>query len=165
MAELKSAVGSSGEVRTVGYSLHPNFRYNRDGGTPAITGYTANNTVEVRLNDLAKIGQVIDAATRSGANNIGGIQYALRNEQAARSEALANASKTARASAEAMATALGVKLLRLRSLESGFVATPRPMMAMAAMARDAVAAAPPTPVEPGTIEIRASVTATFDVAQ
>ncbi len=161
ISELKQAAGSSGEIKTVGYSLSPNYRYPRDGGTPTITGYTASNTLEVRLNDLSRIGQVIDASTRVGANNIGGIQYALRNEQAARAQALAEASRAARANAEAMAGALGVKVLRLRSAEAGFEQAPRPMMAMAAAQRAEVA----TPVETGTIEIRATVTVTLDVAQ
>src|SRR5215471_7103753 len=47
IAELKQAVGSNGEIKTVGYSLNPNYRYPRDGGTPTITGYTASNTLEV----------------------------------------------------------------------------------------------------------------------
>jgi uncharacterized protein len=161
--ELKSAVGSSGEIKTVGYSLNPNYRYARDGGSPAITGYTASNTLEVRLNDLSRIGQVIDASTRVGANNVGGIQYALRNEQSVRADALAEASRAARANAMAIAGALGLRVLRVRSAEAGFIQTPRPMLAMAM--NGPAEGAPPTPVEPGTIEIRASVTVTLDVAQ
>jgi uncharacterized protein len=161
IAELKQAVGSNGEIKTVGYSLNPNYRYPRDGGTPTITGYTASNTIEVKLNELSRIGQVIDISTRVGANNIGGIQYALRNEQSVRAEALAEASRAARANAEAMAAALGLKVLRVRSAEAGFMQTPpRPMMAMAAAQR---AEAVSTPVETGTIEIRATVTVTLDV--
>jgi uncharacterized protein YggE len=160
VAELKQAVGSNGEIKTVGYSLNPNYRYPRDGGAPTITGYTASNTLEVKLNDLSRIGQVIDVSTRVGANNIGGIQYALRNEQSVRAEALAEASRSARANAEAMAAALGLKVLRVRSAEAGFAQMPRPMMAMAApRAAEAVS----TPVETGTIEIRATVTVTLDV--
>jgi uncharacterized protein YggE len=161
IAELKQAVGSNGEIKTVGYSLNPTYRYPRDGGTPTITGYTASNTLEVKLNELSRIGQVIDVSTRVGANNIGGIQYALRNEQSVRAEALAEASRAARANAEAMAAALGLKVLRVRSADAGFVQAPRPMMAMAAAAARAEAVA--TPVETGTIEIRATVTITLDV--
>jgi uncharacterized protein YggE len=161
IAELKQAVGSNGEIKTVGYSLNPTYRYPRDGGTPTITGYTASNTLEVKLNELSRIGQVIDVSTRVGANNIGGIQYALRNEQSVRAEALAEASRAARANAEAMAAALGLKVLRVRSADAGFVQAPRPMMAMAAAAPRVEAMA--TPVESGTIEIRATVTITLDV--
>jgi uncharacterized protein YggE len=159
IAELKQAVGSNGEIKTVGYSLNPTYRYPRDGGTPTITGYTASNTLEVKLNDLSRIGQVIDVSTRAGANNIGGIQYALRNEQTARAEALAEASRAARANAEAIAAALGLKVLRVHSAEAGFEQAPRPMMAPMAARAESVA----TPVETGTIEIRATVTITLDV--
>src|SRR5438270_9626661 len=56
LSELKQAAGPNGEIKTVGYSLNPNYRYSCDGGTPTITGYTATNTLEVRLNDLSRIG-------------------------------------------------------------------------------------------------------------
>ena len=72
MSELKAAVGSAGEIKTIGYSLNPNYKYSRDGGSPTVIGYTASNTVEVRLNDLARIGKVIDASTKVGAKTSAG---------------------------------------------------------------------------------------------
>ena len=165
VTELKAVVGADGDVRTVGYSLNPAYRYPRDGGSPTITGYNASNTVEVRLNELSKIGKVIDTATKNGANTVGGIQYALRNEEAARAEALAKASRAARANAQAIASALGLRIVRIHSAEAGFANVPRPVMPMMRGAAALQEAAPPTPVEPGTIEIRTSVNLVLEVAQ
>src|SRR5690349_17136941 len=68
IAELKQQIGAKAEFQTKNYSLAPLYRNPRDGAKPTISGYQANNTVEVRLNDVAMAGKVIDAATKSGAN-------------------------------------------------------------------------------------------------
>ena len=75
VADLKQLVGSGAEFQTMNYSVYPNYRTQRDGGKPTISGYQANNTVEVRLDDVSAAGKVIDAATKSGANQIQGIHF------------------------------------------------------------------------------------------
>lgn len=157
---LKKQLGSNGELRTIGYRIEPNYRYPPPaGGSPTISGYTASNTVQATTRDLPSVGSLIDAATRAGANHVEGIQFMLRDEQPARAQALKQAAQAARANAEAIAAALGVRVLGLRSAETAFTEPIRPRMAMAA---EAVRA--PTPVEPGVLDIRATVTVTLDVA-
>jgi hypothetical protein len=157
--QLKKAGGPDTEIRTVNYSVHPRYQHSNDGRDPKITGFTANNTVRVKLNDLAKVGELIDLATQTGANQIHGIQFTLRNEQAARGQALQQATQEAMASAEAMAAAIGAKLGQVRSVEEQGAEPPRPMHMMAmAEARGAA-----TPIEPGTIEVSASVTVTVEM--
>jgi uncharacterized protein YggE len=158
---LKKELGSNGELRTIGYRIEPNYRYPTPpaGGSPTISGYTASNTVQATTRDLPFVGRLIDAATRAGANHVEGIQFMLRDEQPARAQALKQAAQAARANAEAIAAALGVRVMGLRSAETAFTEPIRPRMAMAA---EAVRA--PTPVEPGAIDIRATVTVTLDVA-
>ena len=40
IAAVKRAAGSDVQLTTTQYSVSPNYRYPRDGGTPTITGYT-----------------------------------------------------------------------------------------------------------------------------
>lgn len=160
---LKKSVGSEGgRIRTVNYSVNPKYDVSggparRDG--PKITGYTASNTVQVTTYELDGVGKLLDAATSAGANHINGIQFSLRDEQSARAQALKEAAQAARANAEAIAAALGVRVVRLRSAETSSSGPIRPMM-MEAMAAGSRAV---TPVEPGTVEIRATVTVTLEV--
>ncbi len=162
---LKTAAGAAADIKTVSYSLDPSYRYPKPGSPPEIAGYTARNAVQVTTPELDSAGKIIDAATRAGANNIDRLQFTLKNDQTAQGEALREAAAKARASAEAMAAALGVRLGKvLLAEESGGVQPlARPAFAMARMAESAMA--PPTPVSPGTIEVRASVTVTFEIAQ
>ena len=161
IAELKQLLGSGAEFQTMNYSVYPNYRTQRDGGKPTIAGYQANNTVEVRLNDVSAAGKVIDAATKSGANQIQGVQFSVRDEQKLRGEALAKAAVQARANAAALASSVGLKVIRLVRVEDGEPPRVIPLRAEMMMAKSADAAQ--TPVEPGEVQVRATVTVTAEV--
>ncbi|HWP44171.1 MAG TPA: SIMPL domain-containing protein [Blastocatellia bacterium] len=160
---LRKALGPQAEIKTISYSLNPNYVYPREGGQPKLTGYTASNTVEVKTGDLAQVGKIIDTATQAGANNIQALRFGLKDEEAVKAQALREATAKARVKADAIANALGVKIVRfLRAEESGAVAIPFQARDLYS-AREA-AAAVPTPVDPGNVEVRASITLTFEVS-
>lgn len=157
LAQLRKDLGEGADIRTAGYSLNP--RYTRPvNGNPTVDGYTAANSLLIKLDDLTKTGALIDAATRTGANNVNGIQFGLKNEQASRAQALSLAAKAARANAEAIAGSLGLHVVRVRAAESGDAGRVIPMQRM--MMAEARA---PTPIESGLIEVHASVTITLEV--
>ncbi|PWU03421.1 MAG: hypothetical protein C5B51_19125 [Terriglobia bacterium] len=160
LEKLRAAVGASGDIRTAFYSLNPNYQYPRDGGKPTINGYTASNSVEVTVMDLTGLGKIIDAASQSGANSIQGPQFSIKNEAPVRAQALRQAVQDARANAEAMAGAMGMKPGRVLQLEQGSPEIIRPLTRQAPVAMAAQAV---TPVEPGTIEVRATVTLTLEL--
>jgi uncharacterized protein len=155
---IRQALSKGGELKTTGYSISPEYQY-ANNRPIKITGYQANNTVLVTVNDLSLLGKVIDAATGSGANNINGVSFSLRDEEAVRSQALADAAVKARVNAEAMARALNLKVVSVLDAETTVTPIVRPLTRAAfAMAKEA-----PTPVEPGNLDIHASVTVTLEV--
>jgi uncharacterized protein YggE len=162
LSAARAAAGTGAVLKTVSYSLTPNYQFHSNGAEPTLQGYTAVNIVRVTLDDLTKVGPVIDAATKAGANEVQGIQFTLRDEDAAGAQALKEAAHRARAKAEVLADALGLRIVRVLSAEeSGVHVTPifaRPR-AMAAMS-----AAAATPVEAGTLDINANVALTVEVA-
>lgn len=159
---LKKVVGANGEIKTSNYSVSPQYKYEQ-GHSPEIDGYQASNTVEVTLNDLTLVGKVIDSAGHAGSNNINSISFTLKNDQAVRAKAIAEATKQARANAEAIAQALNVRVVGVASAETVEPGgNPRPMTPMfSMMGRQAMAA--PTPVETGTLDIHATVSVTLEV--
>ncbi len=163
--KIKSVIGARGDVKTSSYSVNPNFSYPNppSSGGPKIAGYTASNTVRVKLDDVALAGRVVDAATASGANHIQDIQFSVKDEAGVGAQALQEAARKARASCETMAAALGMRIIGVRSAESGSTSFARPMMAMDRMAT-AQAARAPTPVDPGDVRVSAVVTVTVEVA-
>jgi uncharacterized protein YggE len=160
LAAVRKAAGAGAQLRTTSYSLSPRYQY-RAGAEPLLTGYTALNLVEVTLDDLGRIGNVIDAATHSGANRVQGIQFTLRDQDTVRAQALKEAATRARAEAEVLAGALGLKILRVLSVEES---SPRfvPIRMNMAASRGAVAEVA-TPVESGALDVSAQVTLTVEV--
>jgi len=162
LAAVRKTAGPTAALKTVSYTLTPNYQYHQNGGEPTISGYTASNVVQVTLDDLGKIGSVIDSATQAGANHVQGIAFTLRDQDAVRAEALREAAARARAEADVLAAALGLKVVRVLSVEENAprVVPVRVMAAAPSVARAEVA----TPVEAGTLDVTANVTLTVEVA-
>lgn len=161
LAALRKVLGEHADLKTLGYGLSPDYAA-QPGNPPTISGYTASNTVRVTIDDIAKTGPVIDAATRSGANHVQDIRFTLRDPQTPHLQALREAATQARADADALAEALGVRIVRVLSAEESG-GSPRPIRPLFATARAAIAAAP-TPVEAGTLDVTATVTLTVEVS-
>src|SRR3974390_2275411 len=70
LAALRKAAGPGAVLKTVSYSLTPTYQYHKGGEPPTITGYTAVNVVQVQLDELGRMGAVIDSATEAGANRV-----------------------------------------------------------------------------------------------
>lgn len=156
IAAIKKGLGKSGEYKTSGYWINPQYQTG-EKAKPRISHYVARNSVEVTVNDLAIVGKVIDAATQAGANSIGSLQFSVKDEESAKTDALVLATKLAREKATAMAKALGMQVSRVVAVSDGDAPTvmPQMMMARGAMADSANYS---TPVEPGNIEVRSRVT-------
>jgi uncharacterized protein YggE len=151
-------------LKTLSYSVNPNYDYHPSGGEPTLTGYTAANVVRVTVDDLTKIGTVIDSATQAGANHVDGIHFTLRDEDAVRAQALRQAALRARNEADVLAQALGLKVVRVLSVEESSPRVERMYKAAARVSGGLSAAAVPTPVEAGAIEVAADVTLTVEVS-
>jgi uncharacterized protein len=163
LAAVRAAGGTSATLKTVSYTLNPDYQYHPNGEPPTLTGYSASNIIEVTLDDLNRIGAVLDAATRAGANQVQGIRFTLRDEDAARAQALREAAVRARAEAEVLAQALNLRIERVLHVEEnsqGFSPIYRPMAKAAALS----AAAAATPVEAGTLDVSANITLTVEVS-
>ena len=162
LRELRTALGPEADIQTISYSLTPLHQYPKEGSTPTITGYVAANVIEVKTNELTQVGQIIDTAAQSSANRIQSLQFTLKDEQAVYIQALRTAVAKARAKAEAMGSALGLKIVRVLSAEEGEQLA-RPLY-VERMPMRAAATPVQTPIEPGTVEVRATVTLTVEIA-
>lgn len=160
---VRAAAGAGAEVRTSGYSLQPQYAY-KEGVPPFITGYTARNSVTLTTGELSRAGPVIDAATRAGANNVDGLSFTLRDDAQARQRALSEATREALSKARAVATTLGGSVVRVVEVQEAGAARPPAPLYTAEFGRAAGTAQAATPVEPGSLEIRAQVQLVAEVA-
>jgi len=144
-------------IQTVNFFVSPQYT-NGDNNVPRrLTGYQVNNDVTVRLDDVGKLGGVLDALVAAGANQINGISFSIQNDTPLLEKARAQAITDARARAETYARAAGVSLGPILSIsEGGGEAPPRPMYRMAAMAAE-------TRIAPGEQSVTAEVSVVWEI--
>lgn len=155
--QLKAEGIEERDIQTAGLNLSPMQDFSQDGKPPVITGYLAQNTVSVRVRDLAKLGAVLDKLVESGANEISGISFSREDtteaEDAARVDAISAASRRA----EVMANAAGQRLGPILSIsDSEIPSGPQPMLMGMARAEKAS-----TPIQAGELSISARVTVVY----
>ena len=73
-------------VRTLGFNLQEEFDW--ANGKRVSRGYTASNSVEVRVDDLTTLGALMDAAVQGGATGVSAVRFDLKDRAAAEREAL-----------------------------------------------------------------------------
>ena len=112
--ELKKVVAdASSTLKTVAYSVRPEYRYPREGAKPQIAAYVATNVIRVVSPHMDRAGAIVDAAITAGATRIQRLDFTLQNRETAYAEALRQAAAHARTEADALASALGVKVFRV----------------------------------------------------
>jgi uncharacterized protein len=165
MAKVVAAIRAAGiaerDIQTSGISVHPQYDY-RDNQAPRITGYQASNTVNIKVRDIARLGNVLDALVASGANQVNGPSFGIDQPDAVYDEARQAALKKAQARAEMYAQSLGLRVRRIVSIsEGGGFAPPVPMMKAAAMD----ARMESTPVSPGETTLSANLDVVFELGR
>lgn len=178
MTEIRAAVGTAGvpesAIRTSGFSLQPEMEYS--GGKPSVRNYVVRNQIEIRIDDLDKLADVIDAANtpKNVAITVGSPRYELKDKDAAEVEALRMAVQTAMARAKTLAAGAGQTLGAVQRIQQGGVSVSMPGQpatfragAAGGLSRGGGgAAAEPvmeTVIMPGELEIRANVTVTVAI--
>ena len=146
------------QLSTEGYSAYPEMRYDREGGTPRVTGYVVTNSVRAESKRVEQAGAIIDAAIAAGANLINSLSFYAASIDEPRRQAIALAVASARADADAMAQTAGGRVGALLELSTqGPTVPPRPMFDMAARAK--VAMVEQTPINPGQQTVSVFVSA------
>jgi uncharacterized protein len=156
MAAVVKRIGDAGvtrdALRTVGVRLEQEF--DNANGKRVPRGFVARNALEITVGDVARAGEIADAAVQAGATSLDGIRFDIKDRAGAEREATRLAVIDARGRADAAAAGAGRTIDRILRIEpdgSGG-ASPRPIARMAAENI--------TIVEPGLIDVRAGVTIT-----
>lgn len=125
-----------------------------------ITGYTANTNISITVDTAELANQIVDAGVAAGANQVGGVDFQVKNKDAALNEAREMAVADAKKKAEDVARIAGFKLGKVINYSEGQGGGyPVPMMAKAEDARGGGV----TNVQPGTNEISLTVTLSYEI--
>lgn len=159
MAGVMQAVKAAGvddkDIKTTSFSMSP--VYDADG--KKITAYQVNNSIQVKVRKLDRLGALLDAATAAGANYANGLYFDVEDSEAAYNQALAKAVENARQRAETLAKSAGRTLGAVISAGESGGYNPYPIY----FGRETMAADGGVPVSGGTLDVSAAVSVTFEL--
>ncbi|HGJ66466.1 TPA: DUF541 domain-containing protein [bacterium] len=119
---LKALGIAEKDIKTISFNIYPQRDYTKDPN--AIIGYQVDNMLSVTFRDLTKVGRGLQDAVKAGANNIYGINFTLDNPEEAQNEARILAIQNARKKAESIASAAGIKLGKIVSINESYGSIP-----------------------------------------
>ena len=159
-AALRMAGIPENRMQTSNFSVQPQYApYRQENPEPQrIIGYQVSNNVTVTVDDLTKVGPTLDALVRSGANQLGGIQFMVADPKPLAERARTLAVGDGAAKARTLATAAGVTLGPLMSIQETMVGRPIPVFAMAR-----AVAAEATPIAEGEERVGVTVTMVYAI--
>lgn len=167
MTEVINALTAAGipedNLSTTGYSIYPvyddepvsSIRWNEN-----IKYYRVSNTLLVSLDEIDRVGEVIDLAVANGADRVNYLSFGLSDQKSAdlRSEALARAVQNARSDADAVTTAMGLAIAGVKEIQVGGPVYP---VRYTEAAGYEMPQAVPTPIEPTDVDVTATVSITY----
>lgn len=150
------------DIQTSGISLNPRYDYDRADQRQVFRGYQVSNRVSVKLREIDRTGEVLDALVAAGATDIGGPNFSIEDDTEAREVARRRAMERARqraASYAAMAGYDGLRLLEINETIAGRGPIPPVMRDVAEQSIRVTAA----PVEPGMVRTGISLTVKYEM--
>jgi len=166
---MKSKGVKDKDLKTTSFNIYPRYEWQegqaeiwpQPEGTRVLVGYEISQSLQVKIRDLNKIGEIIQEATDVGANQIGNLQFTIDDQDSLEKEAREEAIKEAKEKAEELAGQLGIKLVRITSFSEGGVV---PRYYDYALKESASSSESPMPqIETGENRIEISVSITFEI--
>jgi uncharacterized protein YggE len=157
LAAIKKEGVAQRDIQTQQISVNPTIDSN--GNT---TGYNASNSVSVNLHDVSKAGELITKVTGAGANIESGPTFSQENTDLTYEQALNKALDRAHAKAASMAKHTGLSLGKPATISEGNQNVVPIYAAGDLLAKSAPVAK--APIQPGRIEVTASVTVVYSAS-
>lgn len=173
---LKNQGIDSKDIKTQSYNLTPKYTYyncqepiiyplNSNSSNnikpcppPKISGYTLIQTINVKIRDFSKIGNILNGVIENGANNVSDLQFLIDDIKKLENEARQEAISKAQEKAKNIAQSAGFKLGKLISIEEGgYYPYYRTYSSSLGMGGETDASMQTPQIEPGSQEIRVNI--------
>jgi uncharacterized protein len=153
--EEKDMKTSSFRIQTV------RLREQKQGNAAQTNQYRVTSVLHVTIRDIARVGVILDEIVQAGANELGQIQFRLADSTKIQDEARHKAIADAKRKAQLYADASDVQLARIIQIQENPTARAEPQSLFSFNHAEPSTAAP---IAAGELEVRASVTVTFAIA-
>jgi len=152
------------DIKTTSFSIYPVYAWEEKTGRRNLDGYEVSQTIEVKIRDLSKVGDIISNATELGANNVSSLSFTIDDDEKVKEDAKELAIKDARAKAKNLEKSLGVKLVKIVNFSEGTYPTYSydSYYKSASGATEMLSSVAPT-IQTGQNKITSTVTITYSV--
>lgn len=157
------------DIRTTSYMLSPKYSYPQpcyNGpcvyDEQRVIGYQVQQTTEVKIRDLAQVGDLLSSLGDAGVSQLYGPNFTVEDEDLVRAEARKEAIDQAREKAEVLARDLGVRLVRVVSFNENSGGYPMPYYGRGGAMMDMAVKEFPE-VAPGENEFVSNVMITYEI--
>jgi uncharacterized protein YggE len=163
VAALRNSGVDAKDIQTSNFSVYTSNNYDKLTGQVSGSSFAVDNTVYVTVRDLTKLGSLLDTAIKAGANNINSVSFDLADKTAAMQQARQKAMTNAGDLAAELSKTAGLTLGGIQTLsytESG------PYYYAAGVGGGGgggPVAAVPAPINPGQIQLTATVNVTYNL--
>jgi len=113
------------DLKTTNYNVAPSYQYSN--GKSEIIGYEITQTLEVKIRDLEKVGNILSRASVAGANQVGALSFTFDDPEKLNTQARQKAIDNAKAKAQDLAKSLGVSLGKVVSFSESTAGAAVPM--------------------------------------
>lgn len=146
-------------ILTSNFSIHADYQHFKDGQPPKVRGYNVSNNVQVQVNEVDKLGPLLDAVVTAGSNQVHGIRFYVSKADEIKDQARKMAVETAKRKAALYTEAAGVKLGKVLTISESSYGDGQPVP----MARSMVQEKASVPIAGGEQQLNVSVTISWEI--
>lgn len=162
------------DLKTTNFNIYPRYEYRKEEvgaetwppqpeGKRVLVGYEITQSLQVKIRNLEKIGEIIQGATDAGANQVRNLQFTIDNQDELKKQAREEAIQEAKDKAKELAGQLDIELVRITNFsESGII--PRlPYYDFALQEAAGPGETPAPQIETGENKIEVAVSITYEI--
>ena len=116
---LKNKGVAEKDIKLTNYNIYPRYDYtpvtlsSYGGSKQVLAAYVVSQTVEVKIRDISKAGEILSGVGEFGVTNVSGLTFTVDNEELVKDQARDLAITDAKAQAKTLAKSLGVRLVKI----------------------------------------------------
>lgn len=120
---IRTADIADKDIKTTSYNIEPKYEYQQGvctqfrcpPGKSVLIGYDVSQSVEVKVRDIKKAGEIFSTIGSLGVDNINNLAFSIDEIETVKAAARAKAIDNAQAKAKELSKQLGVRLVRITS--------------------------------------------------
>jgi uncharacterized protein YggE len=150
MNSLKALGIPDTDMQTISYTINPEYDYD----LKMTVGYQVTNTLQITVDDLTKVGSIIDKTSTAGANTISSVTFTVSDAEFAKYklQAYSLAVSDVQAKEKAITDGFGITVAGIQSINENYY-FPMYQNVYTTMDSKSAGVVPSTPIVSGTLDI------------